>query len=106
MSEQINKRDDNFDMLADAVYATVQEYLLDGSTYAAMSTEIMTSQDNDIGVEKLYILVVNETSYECLSKVLPVMHHDVTRRIFYEVLHETVERLKNQHDLLDNPGDV
>lgn len=99
-------RDQNFDVMADAVYEAIQDYLQGGSTYSAVSSEILTRQNDDMGVEKIYILVVNEVSYECLSKVLPVLHQDITRQIFYDVLHETVERLKNAEDLLDNPGDV
>lgn len=99
-------KEDNFDMLANGVRDAIAQYLLHGSTYASLSTDILTSENNDLGVETVYLLVVNKNSYECLSKILPVLHHDVTRRIFYDVLHETVTRLENNDDLLDNLGDV
>jgi hypothetical protein len=99
---------DDLGMVAEQLSLTLNEYLDNDSTFAAMGMEIMVQQkgqSDSMNIQEVSIVLLNPKSYEALRHVLPLMHRQDTRRILSEVILEVCARIEKEDDMLDNPSE-
>ena len=79
---------------------TFDRFYASGSAYASMFSEMMKVERStgDISMETVCIVLLNPVAFECLNKVLPLLHRPDMRKVMLDVLEETIGRMEAQED--------
>lgn len=96
----MNTNSSDFSSLTKYLEEAFDRFYANGSTYAALSTEMMKREKatGDISMETVCLVLLNPVAFGCLSKVLPLLHRPDMRAVMLDVLQETMDRMKAQED--------
>lgn len=87
----------DFSGIVEELTAAFEIYYATNSSPSAMSTEVMKidQETGDIAMDRIWLVLLHPTAYECLRELLPFLHQNETRAILADVVQEVLDRLED-----------